>query len=165
MAPSKPVQKKVFKTGIRNLVTRSNVVKLIMIAAFVLQLVSMILSLTDNRNRGKINDLGKTIDEYGGNLDDKMFSVFKLLGPIIIFSCMVLHMVTKFADNKTLHIASTLLLFIITCWTAVYTLRPQRLRREGTGTALASEVTHLLSGNVIVSLVYSVLQFLAILRP
>lgn len=157
MAPS--------KTGIRNLVTRSNVVKLIMITAFVIQLVSMILSLTHKGNRKNIDNIGNTIDGKDYNLDDKMFSVFKLLGPILIFSCMVLHMVTKFADNKNLHIASTLLLFSMTCITAVYSLRPQNSQWAGTGTDLKSEVTHLLSVNVIVSLVYSVLQFLAILRP
>ena len=203
MSSLKVNQSQSSNTDIRNVITRTNVFMLIMAFTFVMQLVSMILTLSNSDNIETIKQRG-TIEAYGSDkevglqdrldyidkqtsddtekngfsskIDSKMFVIFNVLGPILIFSCMSLHVINRVLINNTmLNIISTILLLIITCLVCAYSFKiVERIDKQGRETdeqgrevmtLLSSDVRNLLVTNTMVTLVFSVLQFLDILKP
>ena len=203
MSSLKVNQSQSSNTDIRNVITRTNVFMLIMAFTFVMQLVSMILTLSNSDNiemikrRGTIKKYGRDIpvglqyqldeieklsDEeieakgFSSIIDATMFVIFNILGPILIFSCMSLHVINRVLINNTmLNIISTILLLIITCLVCAYSFKiVERIDKQGRETdeqgrevmtLLSSDVRNLLVTNTMVTLVFSVLQFLDILKP
>ena len=195
MSSLKVNQRQSSNTDIRNVITRTNVFMLIMAFTFVMQLVSMILTLSNsdnikkmslrkNANPKKSEDIKMgdwlnimeeapdlMIEMYGfsSRIDGKMWGIFNSLGPILIFSCMSLHVINRvLINNIMLNIISTILLLIITCLVCAYSfklLETGDVQGRQFMTELTSEVRNLLVTNTMVTLVFSVLQFLDILKP
>jgi hypothetical protein len=202
MSSLKVNQSQSSNTDIRNVITRTNVFMLIMAFTFVMQLISMILTLSNSDNIKKMslrkNDtLNKPEDinlgdwlylmeeapdamieamGFSSRIDGKMWGIFNILGPILIFSCMSLHVINRvLINNIMLNIISTILLLIITCLVCAYSFKLLEINdKQGRETdeqgrefmtQLSSDVRNLLVTNTMVTLVFSVLQFLDILKP
>lgn len=176
MAP-KTVQRKSSNTGIRNIITRYNVVMLIMVSVCVLQLVSLILSLTSEGSRANIEAIftGKAAKQFkirtGRNIeepaDDSQLAewVIVCLSSVMLFIVGSLHMLNMIVlEHKGMHIFSTLLLLVVACLVCAYLIK-SRNNFSGEPSMLQDVPLNIVRANAILSLVFSVIQFLDILRP
>lgn len=150
-------------SGIRNLVTRSNMIMLIMVTTIVLQVTAMVLSLTHNKNREEIETAfkGETkgVDDAG-----KVENTIVILGPIMLFIVGAVHVLNMLLLNhRGLRILSTLALLVVSCLVGAFLIRD---RDDTQDTDVLSEtVRNVIRADAILSLIYSILQFLSILRP
>ena len=163
-------------SGIRNLVTRSNIVMLIMVTTIVLQVTALILSLTGSGSRANIEGIfkGDTIGRFRHaterpstyNPDDAQLTEFIVvcLSSVMIFIVGAVHILNMLLLNhRGLRILSTLALLVVASLVCAYLFMSRDNHKEPS--LLGAIPLNVVRANAIFSLVYSILQFLSLLRP
>ena len=151
------------KSGIRNLVTRSGMVMLIMVTTIVLQVTAMVLSLTSTTNRKAVEMAFKgEFSEFDNEKEVELTIV--ILGPIMLFIVGAVHVLNMLLLNhRGLHILSTLALLVVSCLVGAFLIRDKDDKHDTKN--LEETVRNVIRADVILSVVYSILQFLSLLRP
>lgn len=163
-------------SGIRNLVTRSNMVMLIMVTTIVLQVTALVLSLTGEGSRANIEAIfkGDTAARFkvatgrpnSYKSDDAQLTEFVIvsLSSVMLFIVGAVHVLNMLLLNhKGLRILSTLALLIVASLVCAYLFMTRDNKVEPS--KLQTIPLNVVRANAIFSLIYSVLQFLSILRP
>lgn len=169
-------------SGIRNLITRSNMVMLIMVTTIVLQVTALVLSLTGEGSRANIEAIfkGDTANRFKiatGRIkpgdpnsryeaDDAQLTEFVIvsLSSVMLFIVGAVHILNMLLLNhKGLRILSTLSLLVVASLVSAYLFMTRDNKVEPS--KLQTIPLNVVRANAILSLIYSILQFLSILRP
>ena len=169
-------------SGIRNLVTRSNMIMLIMVTTIVLQVTALVLSLTGEGSRANIEaifkgDTARRFKIATGRINpgdeksmykasDAQLTEFVIvsLSSVMLFIVGAVHILNMLLLNhKGLRILSTLALLVVASLVCAYLFMTRDNIEEPS--KLQTIPLNVVRANAILSLIYSILQFLSILRP